>query len=139
MIRRKATARWQGNGKAGNGTLTTQSYVLQETPYSFRTRFEEGEGTNPEELIAAAHAGCFAMKLAFNLQEAGFEAKQLEVSCTIEMKDGTIEASHLKMQAHVPGIEVDRFEALANDAKENCPVSRLLNATVSLEYSLSEA
>ncbi|WP_038029069.1 OsmC family protein [Thermonema rossianum] len=139
MIRRKATAQWQGSGKAGKGTLTTQSHVLQETPYSFHSRFEEGEGTNPEELIAAAHAGCFAMKLAFNLQEAGFEAEQLEVSCTIEMKDGTIEASHLKMQAKVPGIDAGRFEALANDAKENCPISRLLNATVSLEYSLQQA
>ncbi|GIV38870.1 MAG: hypothetical protein KatS3mg033_0670 [Thermonema sp.] len=79
------------------------------------------------------------MKLAFNLQEAGFEAEQLEVSCTIEMKDGTIEASHLKMQAKVPGIDAGRFEALANDAKENCPISRLLNATVSLEYSLQQA
>lgn len=139
MIRRKATARWQGSGKAGKGTLTTQSRVLQETPYSFHSRFEEGEGTNPEELIAAAHAGCFAMKLAFNLQEAGFEAEDLEVSCVIEMKDGTIEASCLHLQARVPAIDAEQFKKLVNDAKENCPISRLLNAKVSLEYSLQQA
>lgn len=135
-MKRKATAVWKGSGKDGNGVLTTQSNVLNKQQYSFNSRFAEGTGTNPEELVAAAHSGCFAMKLSFVLQEAGFTAEELSVDCTITLDNGAITESHLVLKAKVPGISKDKFNACAEDAKKNCPISKLLNTTISLEATL---
>lgn len=135
-MKRKATAIWKGSGKDGTGVLTTQSTVLHSAKYSFRTRFEDDPGTNPEELIAAAHAGCFAMKLSFVLGEAGFKPDELLVDCTVEMVDGSIKTSHLDLKAKIPGISQDKFDAAAKDAKENCPISKSLTAKVSLDAKL---
>ncbi len=134
---RHATAVWQGSGKEGKGNLTTQSTVLDKTPYSFKSRFEEGPGTNPEELIAAAHAGCFTMKLSFVLGEAGFTADEIETTCEITLADGAITKSHLKMSAKIPGIDKEKFDECAENAKANCPVSKLLNTNISMEASLA--
>lgn len=134
---RKATAVWNGSGKEGKGHLTTQSTVLSQTQYSFNSRFAEGIGTNPEELIAAAHAGCFTMKLSFNLGSAGFEPTELETNCAITFEDGTITKSHLTLKATVPSIEADKFAELVKDAEQNCPISKLLNTAISVEYTLN--
>ncbi len=131
-MKRTAIAVWMGTGKEGSGHLSTQSGVLHEVAYSYKTRFEEGRGTNPEELIAAAHAGCFTMKLSFLLAEAGFPAEQLTTSAAVTLKDGAISESALELTAVVPGITQEKFDELAADAKENCPVSKVLNAQVSL-------
>src|SRR5438045_7611487 len=109
-MKRNATAVWNGSGKEGSGHLTTQSTVLNNTQYSFNSRFAEGVGTNPEELIAAAHAGCFAMKLSFSLNEAGFTADDLTVSCTITLEDGAITESHLNLKGKVPAISKEKFD-----------------------------
>ncbi len=135
-MKRKATAVWHGSGKTGKGHLTTQSNVLDKTQYSFKTRFEDGVGTNPEELIAAAHAGCFTMKLSFNLSEAGFEPEELETSCAINFEDGAITNSHLTVKAKVKGIEEGKFADLLKDAEKNCPISKLLNTSITLEHTL---
>lgn len=137
-MKRDATAVWQGTGKAGKGHISTQSGVLKESPYAFNTRFEEAAGTNPEELVAAAHAGCFTMKLAFNLTEAGYEPEHLQTTCSIELdpKAGKITTSHLNLKAKVAGISKEKFEALAADAKANCPMSKLLNAEIFLQTLL---
>ena len=135
-MKRKATAVWNGSGKEGNGHLSTQSTVLNKTQYSFKSRFEEGVGTNPEELIAAAHAGCFTMKLSFVLGEAGFTPEQLATDCLITFENGAIIQSHLILKAKVPGISKEKFEACANDAKANCPISQLLKTNITLEASL---
>ncbi len=135
---RTATANWQGTGKEGKGHLSTQSGVLDKTQYSFSTRFEDGKGTNPEELIGAAHAGCFSMKLAFNLTDAGFPPKELETKCEIKFEDGSIVKSHLILKAQVDTISKDKFEELMLDAKENCPISKLLNTKITVEYSLNK-
>ncbi|RXK85562.1 OsmC family protein [Filimonas effusa] len=135
-MKRHATAIWNGSGKDGHGTLTTQSTTLNKTQYSFNSRFAEGVGTNPEELIAAAHAGCFTMKLSFVLGEAGFTPDTLETTAHITLDNGAITTSHLVLKAKVPGISREQFDACAADAKENCPVSKLLNAEVSLEAVL---
>ena len=134
---RNATAVWQGTGKEGKGTLSTQSNVLNKTQYSYKSRFEEGTGTNPEELIAAAHAGCFTMKLSFVLQEAGFTADEIETKCDITLDSGAITKSHLTVQAKIPGIDKEKFDASVKDAKENCPISKLLNTDVSAEATLA--
>jgi len=134
---RHATAIWQGTGKEGKGNLTTQSGTLNNTQYSFSSRFEEGIGTNPEELIAAAHAGCFTMKLSFVLNEAGFTADNLETKCEITLKDGAITKSHLILKANIPGISKEKFDECAKDAKENCPVSKLLSTEISLDSTLA--
>lgn len=134
---RNATAVWQGTGKEGKGNLSTQSSVLNRTQYSYQSRFEEGAGTNPEELIAAAHAGCFTMKLSFVLQEAGFVADEIETKCDITLDNGTITKSHLTVKAKIPNISKEKFEESAKDAKANCPVSKLLNTDISMEASLS--
>ncbi|MEO6289683.1 MAG: OsmC family protein [Ginsengibacter sp.] len=134
---RNATAIWQGTGKEGKGTLSTQSTVLDKTQYSYNSRFEEGPGTNPEELIAAAHAGCFTMKLSFVLQEAGFTADEIETKCGVTLADGAITKSHLVVTAKVPNISKEKFEESAINAKQNCPVSKLLNAEISMEATLS--
>ena len=117
-MKRQATAVWNGSGKEGNGHLTTQSTTLNQTQYSFNSRFAEGVGTNPEELMAAAHAGCFTMKLSFVLGAAGFTPESLETKCTITLEDGVITSSHLQLTAKVPGISPEKFQECAADAKE---------------------
>ncbi len=134
---RKATAVWQGTGKEGKGHLTTASNVLDKTQYSFKSRFESGVGTNPEELIAAAHAGCFAMKLSFNLQEADYTAKELDVTANITFEDGTLKKSHLVLKAKVDGISQEKFKELVKDAEENCPISKVLDLEISVESKLN--
>ncbi|MBM6498849.1 OsmC family protein [Flavobacterium macrobrachii] len=135
-MKRKATAVWNGTGKEGKGHLTTQSTILNQTQYSFGSRFEEGIGTNPEELIAAAHAGCFSMKLAFNLQAAGFTAEELKTNCVVVLEEGSITQSNLELTATVPNVTEEQFAELVKDAELNCPVSKVLNATVSVSYTL---
>ena len=135
-MKRNATAVWNGSVKEGKGTLSTQSTVLSDTQYSFNSRFENGVGTNPEELIAAAHAGCFSMKLAFVLNEAGFTADEINTDCTITLGDGAITSSHLVLKAKVPGIDKAKFDAAAADAKANCPISKLLNTDITLDATL---
>jgi osmotically inducible protein OsmC len=137
---RKARAQWRGAGRDGAGALSTDSGVLENTPYSFRTRFENERGTNPEELIAAAHAGCFSMALAFQLQNAGFAPTLLDTAAAVEIRpEGQgfrVTRSALTLEARVPEIEATKFEELARTAKETCPISRLLNAEITLETRL---
>lgn len=135
-MKRNATAVWNGSGKEGNGHLTTQSTTLNQTQYSFNSRFAEGVGTNPEELMAAAHAGCFTMKLSFVLGAAGFTPDTLETQCTITLEDGTITSSHLVLKAKVPGITPEQFDACAAEAKANCPVSKAYNMDITLDAQL---
>lgn len=137
-MKRRATAVWNGTGKDGKGHLTTQSTVLNKTQYSFSSRFEEGIGTNPEELVGAAHSGCFTMKLAFNLQAAGFTPDELKSDCEIVFEDGSIVASNLNLTASVPGIDTAKFEELVRDAEANCPISKLLNTKISVTFSLNQ-
>jgi len=136
-MRRKATAVWLGAGKDGKGHLSAQSGVFNNTQYSYNSRFEEGPGTNPEELVAAAHAGCFSMKLAFVLNAAGFTAEEIETSCTITLENGTVTKSELELKAKIPGISPEKFQECANDAKDNCPISKLLKAEISLSAHLA--
>lgn len=137
---RKARAVWRGTGKDGNGDLTTDSGVLSATPYSFKTRFESEPGTNPEELIAAAHAGCFTMQLAFLIQRAGLEPEELSTEAAVSLvPDGQgfkIDRSALTLRAKVPGLDQAKFEELAGVAEKSCPVSRLLNAEITLDATL---
>lgn len=135
-MKRYASANWKGTGKEGKGTNTTQSGVLNNTQYSFNSRFAEGVGTNPEELVAAAHAGCFTMKLSFVLNEAGFTADNIDTKCTINFENGVITESHLEVKATVPGIDAEKFATLAADAKTNCPISKLLNTNITMEAAL---
>lgn len=134
---RNASAVWNGSGKEGRGTLSTQSGVLQKTQYSYNTRFADGIGTNPEELVAAAHAGCFTMKLSFVLGEAGFTPDSLETKCEITFENGTITKSHLTVNAKVPGISKEKFEESVKNAEANCPISKLLNTAISSEARLA--
>lgn len=136
-MKRYATAVWQGTGKEGNGHLSTQSTILNKTQYSFSSRFENGPGTNPEELVAAAHAGCFTMKLSFVLNAAGFTADTLETRCDITLQDGSITESHLNVKATIPGINEEQFAAAVADAKANCPISKLYNTNITHEAVLS--
>ena len=138
-IKRNASAHWEGSGKEGKGTVSTASTVLNQTQYSFNTRFADGVGTNPEELVAAAHAGCFSMKLAFNLQEAGFTADSLDTQCTFTLDPavGGITESHLVVKASVPGIDNEKFQAAVDDAEKNCPISKLFNTKITVEASLA--
>ncbi|SRR5690554_5901204 len=133
---RYSTAVWQGSGKNGSGKLNSQSKTLDNTPYSYPTRFENEPGTNPEELIAAAHAGCFTMQLTFNIDEAGFEASEINTKCTITLEDGAISKSHLVVEATVPRIDQVKFEQLVAHAEKNCPVSKLLQTEISVESRL---
>ena len=139
MIRR-AKAVWYGTGRAGSGHLSSDSGVLAETPYSFRTRFENEKGPNPEELIAAAHAGCFNMALAFGLQGAGFTPTELstEAAVTIEQEGQgfRISRSSLTLRAKVPNLDEGAFVRLAGEAEKNCPVSKVLNTTITLDAKL---
>jgi osmotically inducible protein OsmC len=137
QIKRKSTAVWNGTGKEGTGSLTSQSTVLNAAQYSSNARFADGIGTNPEELIAAAHAGCFSMKLAFNLQAADFTADEIKTECEVILENGSVTHSNLNLQARIPGITEEKFLELVNDAKLNCPISKLLNCEISLDAHLS--
>jgi osmotically inducible protein OsmC len=142
-VKRTASAVWHGDLKQGKGTVSSASGVLKDTPYSFTTRFENAPGTNPEELIAAAHAGCFSMALSAFLGRAGITPTQIstQASLTLEQVGGnwTITAIHLETNAKVPGVTREKFEEIANDAKANCPVSRVLNAKITLNAKLETA
>lgn len=135
-MKRTGTAVWNGSGKEGSGNLTTQSTTLNKTQYSYKSRFEEGVGTNPEELIAAAHAGCFTMKLSFVLGGAGFTPDSIETTSTITLDNGVITTSHLVVKATVPGITEEKFLEAVKDAEQNCPVSKALNVTITTEATL---
>ena len=139
-IKRNASAHWSGTGKEDKGTITTQSGVLSNTPYSFSRRFGDETGTNPEELIGAAHAGCFTMALAFQLTGAGKPAESLDTTAVVSLDQVEggfrITAIHLDLAGKVPGIDQAKFETLATGAKENCPVSKVLNATITLSAKL---
>ncbi len=145
-MRRNATAVWNGTGKDGKGTLTTQSGAFSKQPYSARMRFENEDGklgTNPEELIGAAHAGCFAMALSFALTNAGFPPDELEVKATVNLaaQEGgghNIDKIQLDLRGRVPGIDESQFQELANKAKQTCPVSKVLNAEISLDARLEQ-
>jgi osmotically inducible protein OsmC len=139
-MKRIANAHWAGGLKDGKGSLTTQSGVLKDTQYSFSTRFEEGIGTNPEELIAAAHAGCFTMALSGKLGAAGLTADALDTVATVTMDKTdagpTITAVHLDVTAKIPGVTAEKFQEVAQDAKKGCPVSRVLNAAITMDAKL---
>jgi lipoyl-dependent peroxiredoxin len=137
---RKATAHWRGTGRDGRGSLSTDSGVLAETPYSFRTRFENEKGTNPEELVAAAHAGCFTMALAFLLQSAGYTPTELNTEAAVTLEpEGQgfrISRSALTLRGKVPNLDAATFDRLAHDAEKNCPVSKVLKAEITLDAKL---
>lgn len=139
-MKRTATAVWNGSGKDGTGSLTTQSTTLNKAQYSYKTRFEEGIGTNPEELIAAAHAGCYTMALAFALQGAGITPDELETTSTITLDVSgpapTITRSSLVLKAKIPGITNEKFQEFAKGAEQGCPVSRVLKAEITLDATL---
>jgi lipoyl-dependent peroxiredoxin len=139
-MKRTASANWRGGLKDGKGNLSTQSGILNNTPYGFNTRFENQPGTNPEELIAAAHAGCFTMALSAQLSEAGITAENLKASAavTLEKVDGgfSITTVHLDLVAKIPGADQRVFDAAVNAAKTGCPVSKLLNAIITLDAKL---
>jgi len=140
-LKRKASAQWQGDLKTGNGKITSDSGVLSATQYSFGTRFENGKGTNPEELIAAAHAGCFSMALSMILGKAGYTADSIETQATVsldQVEGGfAITSVHLDVVAAVPNASAAEFAEAANGAKEGCPISKVLNATITMEARLS--
>jgi osmotically inducible protein OsmC len=142
-ITRSATARYEGTGKEGKGTLTTQSGVLKDQRYGFHSRFEDGPGTNPEELIAAAHAGCFTMALSFALAKEGVTDARLETTAKVtlvpEGEGFTVTRSDLQLTADVGGIDESRLRDLAEDAKRNCPISKLLNADMELTVNVGAA
>lgn len=141
MTDRHASAHWEGDGKTGKGKITTQSGVLSDNPYGFNTRFENEPGTNPEELIAAAHAGCFTMALAFQLQSAGLKATSLDTKAVVTLvQDGDgfkVTKSALTLKAVIPGIDQAKFDELAGNAEKGCPISKLLNAEITLDKTLS--
>lgn len=141
-MRRKASAVWTGGLKDGKGTISTESGVLSETQYSFSTRFEDGKGTNPEELIAAAHAGCFSMALSGQLGQAGLTAESIRTTANVRLEKTdagfAITSVHLEVKAKVPGADQQAFETAANNAKAGCPVSKVLNAEITMEASLEE-
>ena len=136
-MKRNATAVWNGTGKEGNGHLTTQSSTLNKTQYNFTSRFADGIGTNPEELVAAALAGCFAMKLSFVLNAAGFTADVLDVNCTITLEGGVLTNAHLVVKATVPAIDQAKFDECMEDVKANCLISKSLNIDKTYEVSLN--
>ena len=135
-MKRSATANWKGSGKEGTGKLLTQSGVIKNKAYDYRSRFEDGSFTNPEELIAAAHAGCYSMKLSFVLGAAGFTPSRIETKCTITLDNGVITNSHLDVRAKVPKCKAAAFAEYAGDAKANCPVSKALGIDITMEANL---
>ena len=140
-VQRKATANWQGGLRDGRGTISTGSAVLSQAQYGFSTRFEQGPGTNPEELVAAAHAGCFAMALSAQLENAGIKPQNVEVTCTVtfEKREGGWEVteSHLDVTARIPGADRAKFEQAANSAKSGCPISKLLKTNITMTANLA--
>ena len=138
-MKRHATAVWAGSLKEGLGKITTQSNVLSNTQYSFRTRFESGNGTNPEELIAAAHAGCFTMQLTAYINEEGFNVASIETKCDIDFQNGSIVSSHLSVLARVDDIDTSQFQQLVKKAETNCPISRLLNTEITSHATLVQS
>jgi osmotically inducible protein OsmC len=134
---RTATANWKGTGMEGNGKISTQSTTLDNAQLSFKTRFAEGVGTNPEELIAAAHSGCFTMQLSFLLSEAGFVPEDLNTKAKVTLEDGTITLIQLELEGKVPGISEVQFQELAQKAKAICPISKLLNTEITLSIVLT--
>lgn len=134
---RRANANWKGTGMEGKGTITTQSTTLNEAQLSFKTRFDQGIGTNPEELIAAAHSGCFTMQLSFLLSEAGFVPEDLDTVAKVTFEDGTITLIQLELTGKVPGISEEDFQKAAQKAKEICPISKLLNTEITLAVTLN--
>jgi osmotically inducible protein OsmC len=135
-MKRTSTVVWHGEGKEGSGQITTQSKALENAHYAWGTRFADDKGTNPEELIAAAHASCFTMKLSFLLNEAGFSADNIETKSTVTLEDSTITESHLVVKAKVNGITEEKFEQLAEKSRNECPVSKALNMKISMEAKL---
>nr|WP_192351214.1 OsmC family protein [Algoriphagus sp. Y33] len=135
-MQRQATAVWNGTIKEGKGNLTSQSGILKQTPYTFVSRFENGTGTNPEELMAAAHAGCFTMKLSADLTSAGYTPEELTTTSTITLDNGVITKSDLVLTAKIPGITEEDFQKLAKSAEETCPVSNAYNLKISLKTTL---
>lgn len=135
-MKRNATAVWNGSLKEGAGKLSTQSKAIENAQYSFKSRFEQGVGTNPEELVAAAHAGCFTMQLSAYITEGGFEIESIETKCDIDLVDGTIITSHLAVNAKIKGITDAVFQQLVTKAEKTCPVSKLLNAAISSTATL---
>jgi lipoyl-dependent peroxiredoxin len=133
---RQASANWKGTGMEGVGTVSTQSTTLDKAQLSFKTRFADGVGTNPEELIGAAHAGCFSMQFSFLLNEAGFTAENIDTNAKVVFEDGTITNINLELTATIPGISEEKFQETALAAKAKCPISRLLNAEISLTATL---
>lgn len=131
-----ATAVWNGSGKEGNGQLTTQTETLKNVAYDWRSRFADGNLTNPEELVAAAHAGCFSMKLSFVLGAAGFTPDAINTRCDITILDGAITESHLTVSAKIPAINKDQFDEAVANAKANCPISKLMNTNITHEAAL---
>ena len=134
---RRANANWKGTGMEGKGTISTQSTTLNEAQLSFKTRFEQGVGTNPEELIAAAHSGCFTMQLSFLLSEAGFVPEDLDTVAKVTFEDGTITLIQLELTGKVPGISAEDFQLAAQKAKQICPISKLLNTEITLAITLN--
>jgi lipoyl-dependent peroxiredoxin len=139
IMKRSATANWKGSGKEGKGTVTAESGIFSNTPISYHTRFEEVKGTSPEELVAAAHAGCYSMKLSFVLGAAGFTPDNIDTKCTITLENGTITESHLEVTASVPGIDEAKFQECIEDAKKNCPISKLFNTKITADARLQQA
>ena len=135
-MKRHATAVWEGSSKEGAGHLSTQSGTLEKTQYSFKSRFEEGIGTNPEELVAAAHSGCFTMQLSAYITEAGFEIESIETKCDINLLEGKIVSSHLTVSAKIKEISNETFQELVTKAEANCPISKLFDTEISSEASL---
>ncbi|MBK6485214.1 MAG: OsmC family protein [Chitinophagaceae bacterium] len=135
-MKRTSTAVWNGTGKEGSGSLTSESKVLDSVSYSWRTRFQDVEGTSPEELIAAAHAACYSMKLSFVLGAAGFTPDSIQAVATVSVEDGVIKTSHLVVKGKIPGITAEKFQECAEEAKTNCPVSKALNLAITLEAAL---
>ncbi|WP_445455281.1 OsmC family protein [Flavobacterium sp. HNIBRBA15423] len=129
-MKRNATAVWNGDVKTGNGKISTQSKTLDNAQYSFKTRFEDGVGTNPEELVAAAHAGCFTMQLSAFIGEEGHTIEQIQTKCEINLVEGTIIGSHLIVEAKIDGISNENFQKLVTKAEENCPISKLYNTKI---------
>lgn len=135
-MKRSATATWHGSGKEGNGKMQSDSGVLNDKPYSYKTRFENEPGTNPEELVAAAHAGCFSMKLSFVLGSKGFTPERIDAKATVTLENGAITNSHLDVRAKVPGISEEQFKDAAEEAKRECPISKSINASITLTSEL---
>lgn len=133
---RTANANWKGSGMEGKGLVSTQSTTLNNAQLSFKSRFEDGVGTNPEELIGAAHSGCFTMKLSFLLTDAGFVPDNLDTTAKVTFEDGSITLIQLELNAKVPNISNNEFQAIAQTAKETCPISKLLNTEISLSANL---